>query len=161
WSVRVWDIATGKERAVLTGHKADIQRLAISPDGKLVASAGYERAVKLWDLGTSKLLATLTAGAQVSSVAISPDGTVLAAGTEAGGLELWEVATRKRRLTLPAHPGPTLALAYSPDGKMLASGCAWETKPGAASVKVWDMTAEPPRIASQVTTPALFAAFSP
>ena len=159
-SVRVWDVATGKERAVLTGHNASIWRLAISPDGKMVASASMDHTVKLWDLGTSELLATLTAGDKVRSVAFSPDGKILAVGTEDGALELWDVATRERRLTLPAHSAPTVALAYSPDGKMLATGAGWSTSRGPGGVKVWDVTSEPLRIVFQAPE-ARWAAFSP
>ena len=104
--------------------------------------------MKLWDLATSELLATLTAAQQtrVRSVAFSPDGKVLAAGTEDGTLEFWDVEARKLRLTLPAHSAPTIALAYSPDGKMLASGAGWNTSRGPGGVKVWDVTSEPPRM---------------
>ena len=159
-SVRVWDVATGKERTVLSGHQSWIWRLAISPDGKTVASASMDHTVKLWDLDTSELLATLIVGSSVRSAAFSPDGTVLAVGTEAGSLELWDVEPRRRRLTLPAHSAPTIALAYSPDGKMLATGAGWSTSRGPGGVKVWDVTSEPPRIVFQAPD-SLYAAFSP
>jgi WD40 repeat protein/serine/threonine protein kinase len=159
-SVRVWDVATAKERAVLSGHTAPIWRVAVSPDGKRAASGSMDHTVKLWGLDRSELLATFRSSNQVRSVAFSPGGGVLAAGTEDGVLELWDVAARKQRLRLQAHPAPAVALAYSPDGKLLATGAGWGTSRGEGSIKVWDVTSEPPRTVLQLP-PGVFVAFSP
>jgi WD40 repeat protein/serine/threonine protein kinase/Flp pilus assembly protein TadD len=160
-SVRVWDVATEKERAVLTGHNSLIWRLAISPNGKMVASGSMDTTVKLWDLATSELLATLKGRSQMArSVAFSPDGKTLAVGTEDCALELWDVRARKRRLTLAAHGAPTVALAYSPDGKMVATGAGWDTSRGPGGVKVWDVTLEAPGIVFQAPH-GVFVTFSP
>src|ERR1700722_11339104 len=53
-TVRYWDLATGKELAVLRGHTAHIESVAFSPDGKRALSAGYDMRVRLWDLATAK-----------------------------------------------------------------------------------------------------------
>ena len=70
-------------------------------------------------------------------------------GRKTVSLELWDVGARKQRLTLQADSAPTVALAYSPDGKMLAAGAGWNTSRGPGGVKVWDVTSEPPRIVFQ------------
>jgi WD40 repeat protein/serine/threonine protein kinase/tetratricopeptide (TPR) repeat protein len=159
-SVRVWDVATGKERAALLGHKRRVWRVAISPDGQTLASGSLDNTVRLWDLANSALLATLTVGDSVRSVAFSPDGKTLAVGTESGALEFWDVSARKRRFKLPALSAPTLALAYSPDGKLLATGQGWKQPDMPGGVKVLDVTSEPPRLLFQGEL-VISAAFSP
>ena len=58
--VKLWDVATGQEKANLEGHAACVWAVAFSPDGKWLATASYDRQVKLWDLTTGKEQATLS-----------------------------------------------------------------------------------------------------
>lgn len=82
----VWDLA-GDNRALLEGHDGQVNALAYSADGNLIAS-GDASGVRLWNAATGELLASAADGA-VNSVAFSPDGTLVAAGGEAGGVTLW------------------------------------------------------------------------
>lgn len=89
-TVKLWDPATGKERATLR-HGAAVKSLAFAPEGGLLASGGEDGAVKLWDPATGKERTTIKAHAgAVRSVAFAPDGRALAT---AGGKEakLWDV----------------------------------------------------------------------
>ncbi|MGW7547611.1 nSTAND1 domain-containing NTPase [Streptomyces sp. NPDC054770] len=131
--VRLWDVATGRLRAILTGHRAKVYSVAFSPDGRTLASGSYDKTVRLWDTATGRLRETLTGhSAKVHSVVFSPDGRTLATGSADRTVRLWDVATGRLRRTLTGHSGKVFSVAFSPDGRTVASGSADRT------VRLWD-----------------------
>lgn len=122
--LKLWDAATGKLLKTLEGHTREITCLAISPDGRIAASAAsYDGTTRLWDLATGKELRKFAHGG-VCVIAFSPDGRTLAAGAR-GQTKLWDIATGNEVCTISGTP--RFALAFSPDGKTIALGGHYNT----------------------------------
>lgn len=121
----------------LTGHSgtlSSVNALAISPDDYTLASASDDKIIKLWDLNTQKVLATLSGHSQaVKSVAFSPDGKILATAGDDKTIKLWQVETLQEICTLLRHLQAVKSVAFSPDGQILASG-SWDK-----TIKLWDV----------------------
>ena len=104
-TVRLWEMATGDNVAVLEGHDEPVRSVAFSTDGTMLASGDADLTVLLWDPVSGERLADLRGeGREVNAVAFSPDGATLAAGTEDGRIGLWSLAEwaqpRPQRLVL-------------------------------------------------------------
>ena len=107
--------------------------IAVSPDGKTLATGSSDKTVTLWDLSNGKVRSQLSGHRdQVNSVAFSPDGKTLASGSDDKTVRLWDLGSGKERLRLIDRDGEVSQVAFSPDGKTLAS--ASDT-----SIKLWDL----------------------
>ena len=131
-SAGIWlyDAETRGELALLTGDTYTVGSVAFSADGTKLLGTGDT--VKLWSILTGENLATFTTftkGEYIASAALSPDGTLIAAGSVylqfpdlIGRIFLWDVVTHRNIATFQAAMEGVIALAFSPDGKTLASG---------------------------------------
>jgi parallel beta-helix repeat protein len=103
-TIKLWDVATGREVRTLTGHTDWVMSVAFSPDGRLLASGSWDNTIKLWDVATGSLVRTLTGHTDdVNSVAFSPDGRLLASGSDDKTIKLWDVASGSLVRTLSGH----------------------------------------------------------
>jgi eukaryotic-like serine/threonine-protein kinase len=120
----LWGLCNARLRVTLRGHKEPVNSVAISPDGKTLASASQDSTIRLWNISTGLegFTLKLPPGNPVFAVAFTPDGKTLAAGNWDGLVRLWDVASGKLRATLPFQHGWVRSLAISPDGGYLVCG---------------------------------------
>ncbi|WP_437535823.1 pentapeptide repeat-containing protein [Sorangium sp. So ce726] len=121
------------QAALVSGHTAAIHAIAWAPDGKRLASAGYDGTVLLWDTGTGNQLARLVGHSDsVMAVAWHPDGKRLASAGYDNTVRLWDPDTGNQLARLVGHSHSVIAVAWHPDGKRLASAGYDNT------VRLWD-----------------------
>lgn len=129
-TVRLIDPGTGAITTSWRAHGDTIFDLAVSADGKLLATAGGDKLVKLWDLPTHREIAKLEGHvAQVLSLAFNADATQLVSGGADQQLKVWDVKTRERITTLGAPTSAVNAAIWSPAGPTVIA----VTNAGAAS----------------------------
>ena len=119
---------------VLTGHRDQVNSVALSGDGRYIVSGSGDRTVAVWDLQTGARLHELT-GHQggVRSVAMSGDGRHIVSGSYDRTVAVWDLQTGARLHELTGHQGVVISVALSGDGRYIVSGSDDRT------VAVWDL----------------------
>jgi WD40 repeat protein/serine/threonine protein kinase len=132
------------EALTIYAHRSPVSCFAPSPDGQRLATGSYDQALKVWDMRTGHELVPLhrELDGTVDSVVFSPDGQLLAAAINhskpreeagPGEVKLWDMRTRRELHCLRGHSKLVGSIAFSPDGKWLASASADQT------LKLWDV----------------------
>jgi WD40 repeat protein len=144
--VRLYDLAAGRSPASaplaeIAAHKDAVYGLAFRPDGRELATAGYDRVIKVWTVGQPNPRLTLSDHSDaVYAVAYSPDGKLLASAAADRAVKVWDVSNGKRLYTLGDPTDWVYAVAWHPGGKMLAAAGVDR------SIRVWEATADGGRL---------------
>jgi WD40 repeat protein len=140
--VRLWDPDTGTLRHLLKGHDREVNAVAFSQDGKLLATASSDSNARIWNVETGKTIFVLKGHANaVTSIAFHPQGMSLATGSRDGTVKIWSVKSGKETRTLdPKHRAAVLSLAFSPDGKHLFSAGGDSNKAEPGEIRQWDIS---------------------
>jgi len=133
--VELVDIDRRTIRQKLSGHNGTIQSIAFAPNGKILAAGDTSGQIRFFDPATGAEQAQFSGDTLgLRALAFSPDSEALgSAGPGDKDVKLWEVAMRKKIATFSGYENEVLNLAFSPDGRFLASGSRDGT------VKIWDV----------------------
>ena len=144
----IYNAQTGEELALLTGHEREVKVVEFSLDGNTLTSVDTGGETRLWDAATRKLRSVLTESSDlIKKVALSSDGTKLVTGNIDDRFRLWHLGnTDQEPIIIDDTRQGVLALALSPDGRILASSkMPHHNSPGMTQVEnfrlqVWDTT---------------------
>ncbi|XP_063585282.1 notchless protein homolog 1-like [Penaeus indicus] len=120
----LWEPA--KERKPIermTGHQQLVNDVKFSPDTRLIASASFDKSIRIWNGLNGKFIATLRGHVNgVYQVAWSADSRLLVSGSKDSTLKVWSMQTKKMEIDLPGHADEVYAVDWSPDGERVVSG---------------------------------------
>ena len=130
----LWTPETAKQPLTrLTGHQQLVNHISFSPDGRLFASASFDKKVKIWNGINGTYVTTLTGHVQsVYMVSWAPDSRYLASASRDSTVKIWDIEKPKNALnTLSGHEDEVFALDWAPNGGQVASGSKDRT------IKIW------------------------
>lgn len=138
-TITVWNLKSGRKihSFTLNGHHNHITRIALSPDGKTLASGGgvHDRTIKIWNLQTGTEIRTLQPrpSGEVTALSFTPDGQMLVSASHDKTVRVWDWQTGEEIHSLAGHKNWVTSVTLSLDGKLIVSG-DWD-----GIVKLWDL----------------------
>ena len=134
-TVSIWDVGTDTRLVQLKGRSSMGSDAEFSPDGRFVATAGFNLAARVWNATTGRRVAVLRGHqSSVEAVAFSPDGKTLATGARDGTARVWDARTWRPLVVLRGHTAPITSVAFSSDGNRLLTA----SEDGTA--RIWDVS---------------------
>jgi WD40 repeat protein/serine/threonine protein kinase len=151
--VKRWDIANGTELTAYRGHALPVVCVRFSGDARYLATCacaapfplaspapggdtGVSHEIKIWDAASGNSLATMTGKGCIFNVAFSPDNRLVAVGGQEGTVTLLDWQSSQKHVKIAGHQGDVTGLAFSLDGKLLASAGMEDRR-----VKIWQVSA--------------------
>ncbi|RJE26491.1 NACHT domain protein [Aspergillus sclerotialis] len=132
-AIQLWDASTGKHLQTLEGHDSSAGAIALSSDGRFVASALTDATMQLWDTGSTDSKRVLKGHTDdIKKIVFSRDGRLLATCSYDTTVRLWNTATGDPLQPLEGHDGSVETVSLSPDGRFVASGSIDTT------MRLWD-----------------------
>jgi WD40 repeat protein len=136
YSLKLWDIKSGKEIKTFLGHTNSVTSVAFSPNGNYVLSGSSDMTLKLWNIKNGKEIKTFSKYGWmggVTSIAFSPDGNYILSGSDVNNIWLWDINSGKDLRMFSGHSHRINAVAFSPDGNYALSSSDDDT------IKLWDI----------------------
>jgi WD40 repeat protein/tetratricopeptide (TPR) repeat protein len=131
-TIRLWDLATGVQLAILRGHSGRVCSVGISPDGTRIASCGDDGTIRIWDASNGVQIMKLFELLYWNySLSFSPDGKYVAMDHDDGTIKVWDISTGEKVMTLRGNTYTNCAV-FSPDGRIVSGGLD-------KTIKVWDV----------------------
>ena len=135
-TIRLWDLATGKELRRITGQGGDVHQVDFTPDSLRALSVEVDGIVRLWDLTTGQMKWQSEGMGQAGHCAgFSPDARLILSGGGSKAIHVWDAESGKELKRLAGHQGLVRCLSFSPDGTKAVSGA--DDK----SVRLWQLPA--------------------
>lgn len=130
----------GPRLLIQSGHHAGVTSVSYSPDGTLIATAGGDKKIKLWETTSRKLLNDLEGHSEeVIAIDFSPDGKLLASCGGNNEVFIWHVQSGKLMHSLRGHESGVNSVAFSPDGKTLATAGGLYQDVSDNTIRIWEV----------------------